>query len=54
VNSVAKKINKILVATTNPGKLTEISAMLDFDIGWTSLSDFPNKVIYFLYCVNSC
>ena len=33
---------KILVATTNPGKLKEISEMLDFDIEWKSLSDFPN------------
>jgi XTP/dITP diphosphohydrolase len=32
---------KILVATTNPGKLAEISAMLDLDIYWLSLSDFP-------------
>ncbi len=31
-----------MVATTNPGKLKEISAMLDFDIDWISLSDFPN------------
>jgi len=35
-------MNKILVATTNPGKLKEISEMLDFDIEWKSLSDFPN------------
>ena len=33
---------KILVATTNPGKLSEISAMLDLDIEWLSLSDFPD------------
>jgi XTP/dITP diphosphohydrolase len=33
---------KILVATTNPGKLFEISAMLDLDIQWLSLSDFPD------------
>jgi XTP/dITP diphosphohydrolase len=32
---------KILVATTNPGKLAEISAMLDLDIEWVSISDFP-------------
>jgi XTP/dITP diphosphohydrolase len=36
------KVKKILVATTNPGKLAEISAMLDLDIQWLSLSDFPN------------
>jgi XTP/dITP diphosphohydrolase len=33
---------KILVATTNPGKLKEISEMLDFDVEWKSLADFPN------------
>jgi XTP/dITP diphosphohydrolase len=33
---------KILVATTNPGKLKEISEMLDFDINWFSLADFSN------------
>ena len=33
---------KILVATTNLGKLSEISAMLDLDIEWLSLSDFPD------------
>jgi XTP/dITP diphosphohydrolase len=33
---------KILVATTNPGKIAELRAMLDLDIEWTSLSDFPN------------
>jgi len=32
----------ILVATTNPGKLSEISQMLDFEIEWKSLSDFPD------------
>jgi XTP/dITP diphosphohydrolase len=33
---------KILVATTNPGKLAEISAMLDLDVEWAGLADFPN------------
>jgi len=33
---------KILVATTNPGKLSEISEMLDFNIDWESLADFPD------------
>lgn len=33
---------KILVATTNPGKISELRAMLDLDIELTSLSDFPN------------
>jgi XTP/dITP diphosphohydrolase len=31
-----------LVATTNLGKLKEISEMLDFDIEWQSLAKFPN------------
>jgi len=35
-------MRKILVATTNPGKLSEISALLDLDIDWLSLTDFPN------------
>lgn len=33
---------KILVATTNPGKIAELEAMLDFDAEWFGLSDFPN------------
>jgi len=32
---------KTLVATTNPGKIAEIRAMLDFDVEWLGLSDFP-------------
>ena len=39
---MVKNINKILVATTNPGKLKEISEMLVFNIEWLSLSDFPD------------
>ena len=39
---MAKKIKKILVATTNPGKIAEIRAMLDFDIEWLGLSDFSD------------
>ncbi len=35
-------MRKILVATTNPGKLAEISAMLDLDVEWVGLSDFSN------------
>ena len=31
----------ILVATTNPGKLAELSAMLDGDVAFKSLADFP-------------
>ncbi len=30
---------KILVATTNPGKIVEIRAMLDFDVEWLGLSE---------------
>jgi inosine/xanthosine triphosphate pyrophosphatase family protein len=33
---------KILVATTNPGKIAEIRAMLDADIEWVGLSDFAD------------
>ncbi|HBG78169.1 MAG TPA: non-canonical purine NTP pyrophosphatase [Phycisphaerales bacterium] len=33
---------KILIATTNPGKMKELSAMLDADVEWLSLADFPN------------
>lgn len=39
VNSVAKKI---LVATTNPGKAAELEAMLDLDVTWLTLADFPD------------
>jgi XTP/dITP diphosphohydrolase len=39
VNSVAKKI---LVATTNPGKIAELRQMLDLDVEWAGLADFPN------------
>jgi len=31
---------KILVASTNPGKITELRAMLEGDIEWLSLADF--------------
>jgi XTP/dITP diphosphohydrolase len=33
---------RILVASTNPGKLAELSAMLDLDIVWLGLADFPD------------
>lgn len=33
---------KILVATTNPGKAAELEAMLDLDLNWFTLTDFPN------------
>ena len=31
---------KILIATTNPGKIAELRAMLDADVEWLGLSDF--------------
>lgn len=33
---------KILIATTNPGKIAELKAMLDLDVEWLSLSDFSD------------
>ncbi len=33
---------KILVATTNPGKIAELRAMLDLDVEWVGLAEFPN------------
>jgi XTP/dITP diphosphohydrolase len=33
---------KILVASTNPGKVAEIRAMLGADVQWVSLKDFPD------------
>lgn len=38
--SVVKR--KILIATTNSGKMKELSAMLDADVQWLSLADFPD------------
>jgi XTP/dITP diphosphohydrolase len=35
-------MRKILVASTNPGKLKELREMLAGDIEWVGLSDFPN------------
>ncbi len=32
--------HKILVATTNPGKIAELSAMLEADVQWLGLADF--------------
>ena len=32
----------ILIATTNPGKMAELAAMLDADVQWLSLADFPS------------
>jgi XTP/dITP diphosphohydrolase len=34
--------HRILIATTNPGKIAEIRAMLDADVEWVSLSDFAD------------
>ena len=36
-----KTERKILVASTNPGKLAEIRAMLGDEVEWVSLADFP-------------
>lgn len=33
--------HKIVVATTNPGKIVELRAMLEGDIEWLDLEDFP-------------
>jgi XTP/dITP diphosphohydrolase len=33
---------QVLIATTNPGKMAELSAMLDMDLAFKSLADFPN------------
>jgi len=33
---------QILVATTNPGKAAELKEMLDLDVNWLTLADFPN------------
>jgi len=37
---MSTECKKILVATTNPGKIAELRAMLDFDVEWLALSDF--------------
>ncbi len=39
---MSNKVHKILVASTNPGKIAELRAMLDFDLEWLGLSDFPD------------
>jgi len=39
---VIVKDKKVLIATTNPGKFAEISTMLDADVRWVSLKDFPD------------
>jgi XTP/dITP diphosphohydrolase len=35
-------MHRILVATTNRGKMAELSAMLDADVHWLSLADFQD------------
>ena len=35
-------MKQILIATTNPGKKIELSTMLDMDLVFKSLADFPN------------
>jgi XTP/dITP diphosphohydrolase len=37
--SMSERNRKILVATSNPGKIVEIRAMLDADVQWLGLSD---------------
>lgn len=37
---MSNKVHKILVASTNPGKIAELTAMLDADVQWLGLSDF--------------
>jgi XTP/dITP diphosphohydrolase len=39
---MADRNRKILVATGNPGKITELRAMLDADVRWLGLADFDN------------
>jgi XTP/dITP diphosphohydrolase len=41
---VFEKSRKILVATTNPGKITELKACLGSDIQWLNLTDFKGIV----------
>ena len=42
VSSVSSVAKKILIATTNSGKIAELSAMLDADVQWVNLSDFED------------
>jgi XTP/dITP diphosphohydrolase len=41
---VKNNIKKILIATTNPGKMAELQAMLEMDLAFKCLADFPNLV----------
>ena len=49
---------QILVATTNPGKVAELRAMLDADVKWLSLARFPGiaevKEDGFTFTANAC
>jgi XTP/dITP diphosphohydrolase len=38
---MANKVDKILVATGNPGKIKELQVMLGNEVEWMGLSDFP-------------
>ena len=40
-------MQKILVATTNPGKIAELKVMLDKGVAWLSLSDFDGVIEVF-------
>jgi len=52
------KDKKILVATTNPGKIAELQACLDADVKWLSLTHFPGiakvKEDGFTFTANAC
>jgi XTP/dITP diphosphohydrolase len=39
---VKSVVKQILIATTNPGKMTELLTMLDMDLVFKSLTDFPD------------
>jgi len=39
---MTEKTRKIVVATTNPGKIAELRAMLDLNVEWHGLDDFEN------------
>jgi XTP/dITP diphosphohydrolase len=38
---MSERNRRILIATANPGKIAEISAMLDADVQWLGLADLP-------------
>lgn len=39
---MSEHAKRILVASTNPGKLAELQAMLEADVEWVSLAEFPD------------